>query len=313
MIRFQRGRDRVNLRAALYAGLCVVMTVAGWMSVMMLSPGEAGALAAPASLDDQAAAGTQAVGPSPTVEAPATPGATPLPQVSPPDPAATPTRVSFQIDLYRPNSFVSQMNREYCMAGAVQNMMNIIGPTVDLTTAHQQQIGDLLVSLTTYDDSRNGGFGPLGWALIMPKLGGGQYKLVIDSTFNAAMKDAALALSQTSRPVGLLTWWGAHSWVMTGFKSDADPLQFPKTFTLKGAFIVDPFYPRVSSIWGQTLGPDTYRDMTAMAHNYIGWKRPEGSYPARDGKWLLVIPIDSPASSSPSPSTLPAASPSPSA
>ena len=29
-----------------------------------------------------------------------------------------------------------------------------------------------------------------------------------------------------------------------------------------------------------------------MAHNYIGWKRPEGHYPDRDGKWLLVIPID---------------------
>jgi len=63
MIRFQRGRDRVNLRAALYAVLCVVMTVAGWMSVMMLSPGEAGALAAPASLDDQAAAGHAGGGP----------------------------------------------------------------------------------------------------------------------------------------------------------------------------------------------------------------------------------------------------------
>jgi hypothetical protein len=125
----------------------------------------------------------------------------------------------------------------------------------------------------------------------MPQLGDGEYKLVIDSTFDQAMKDAALALARTSRPVGLLTWWGAHSWVMTGFRADADPLLFPDTFVLKGAFIVDPFYPRVSSIWGQTLGPDTFRDMTAMAHNYIGWKRPEGRYPDRDGKWLLVIPV----------------------
>ena len=308
MIRSQRGRNQGNARAALYAVLCVLVTVVGWMSVMMLAPADAGALDSPASFDDRTAAGTPTTGESPSVAPPPSSDGTPLPQESPPDPAATPTRVSFQIDIYRPNSFVSQMNRDYCMAGAVQNMMNIIGPTVDLTTAHQQQIGDQLVSLTTYDDSRNGGFGPLGWALIMPKLGGGQYKLVIDSTFNAAMKDAALALSETSRPVGLLTWWGAHSWVMTGFKSDSDPLQFPKTFKLNGAFIVDPFYPRVSSIWGQTLGPDTYRDMTAMAHNYIGWKRPEGSYPARDGKWLLVIPVDSPAGASPSTSPSPGSS-----
>jgi len=32
--------------------------------------------------------------------------------------------------------------------------------------------------------------------------------------------------------------------------------------------------------------------MKAMAKNYIGWKRPEGHYPDRDGKWLLVIPVD---------------------
>jgi hypothetical protein len=80
---------------------------------------------------------------------------------------------------------------------------------------------------------------------------------------------------------------------MTGFKADADPLLFPDNFTLSGAYIVDPFYPRVSSIWGQTLGPDTFRNMDDMAHNYIGWKRPEGHYPGRDGKWLLVIPVDS--------------------
>jgi hypothetical protein len=189
------------------------------------------------------------------------------------------------------------------MAGAIQNMVNIIGPSVDLTTARQQQIGDKLVSLTTAQDSYDGGFGPAGWALTMPQLGVGQYKLVIDATFDQAMRDAALALAQTTRPVGLLTWWGAHSWVMTGFKADADPLLFPSTFKLKGAYIVDPFYPRVSSIWGQTLGPDSFRDMTAMAHNYLGWKRPEGHYPARDGKWLLVIPVDSPASSSSSPAS----------
>ena len=106
------------------------------------------------------------------------------------------------------------------------------------------------------------------------------------------MRDAATAISRTSRPAGLLTWWGAHSWVMTGFKADADPALFPTSFKLTGAYIMDPFYPRISDIWGQTLGPDTFRDMKAMAKNYIGWKRPEGHYPDRDGKRLLVIPVD---------------------
>jgi len=184
------------------------------------------------------------------------------------------------------------MNRDYCMAGAIQNMLNIMGPAIDLSTGWQQQIGSALVSLTTRQDSYNGGFGPGGWALTMAWFGAGKYKLVVDATFDQAMKDAALALSETQRPVGLLTWWGAHSWVMTGFKADSDPLLFPDSFKLTGAYIVDPFYPRISNIWGQTLPPDTFRDMAAMAHNYIGWKRPEGHYPDRDGKWLLVIPVE---------------------
>jgi hypothetical protein len=79
---------------------------------------------------------------------------------------------------------------------------------------------------------------------------------------------------------------------MTGFRADADPLLFPNTFKLKGAYIVDPFYPRLSTIWGQTLGPDTFYSMPSMARNYLFWKRPEGHYPARDGKWLLVVPIN---------------------
>jgi hypothetical protein len=266
------------------------MVAVGWTAASVIVPSaEANATSNPGRTAAIASPPTE---PAQTPTPSPAPTDTPYPMFPVESPMPSPTRAAFQIDVYRPDTFVSQMSREYCMAGAVQNMLNIIGPTIDLTNARQQQIGDLLVSLTTKQDSYNGGFGPGGWALAMPKLGAGQYKLVIDATFDAAMHDAALALSRTLRPVGLLSWWGAHSWVMTGFRSDADPALFPDTFVLSGAFIVDPFYPRVSDIWGQTLGPDTFRDMAAMAHNYIGWKRPEGHYPDRDGKWLLVIPVD---------------------
>jgi hypothetical protein len=287
------GRKHQDLMAFVYAGLCCVVTAAAFLAVVVLVPADGAAGAgSTASTSVSLAAST-----SPQVAAIASPTSNdPGPIGASATPEASPTRASFQIDLYKPGAFVSQMNRDYCMAGAVQNMVNIISPTVDTSTARQQQIGNLLVSLTTYADSRNGGFGPAGWALTMGQLGVGPYQLVIDSTFAKAMHDAALALAKTGRPVGLLTWWGAHSWVMTGFKSDADPALFPNTFNVKGAYIVDPFYPRVSSIWGQTLGPDTFRDMTVMAHNYIGWKRPEGAYPARDGKWLLVVPVEAPTS-----------------
>ena len=281
MITRKKTRSGGRFWIVVYAGLCVIMAVVGWTSIMMIVPG------ADASVASAMPQATGTPGRSAT-SAPTDDGPTLTPAETP---AALPTKAAFYIDLYRPGTFVSQMTREYCMAGAVQNMLNIIGPKADLTTDRQRQIGNLLVSLTTRQDSFNGGFGPGGWALAMPKLGAGKYKLVVDSTLDQALRDAAVALADTGRPVGLLTWKGAHSWVMTGFRADADPLLFPDTFKLKGAFIVDPFYPRVSSIWGATLGPDTYRNPADMAKNYVVWKRPEGHYPGRDGKWLLVIPI----------------------
>jgi hypothetical protein len=288
MIRPRPPRNHDRVWIAVYLALCVVMVAAGWTVVMAVAPvAQAGRPPAPAVTATPGI--TVVVDPTPTLVPTPDPSA---PASVLPTPDTTPTKVPVQMDLYRPGTFVSQTNREFCTAGAVQNMLNIIGPTADLTVARQNQIADVLVSLTTKQDSFDGGFGPAGWALTMTKLGGGNYQLVIDATFDQAMRDAATAISRTSRPVGLLTWWGAHSWVMTGFKADADPAVFPTTFKLSGAYIMDPFYPRVSNIWGQTVGPDIFRDMKVMAKNYIGWKRPEGHYPDRDGKWLLVIPVE---------------------
>jgi hypothetical protein len=285
-------RGRGTAWAVCYAALCALMAAVGWIAVMAAVPGvKAGGLATSSPIRSGPVAGATEHTTSKPVPANASASAS-RPSDPGPTPVASPTKSSFTIDIYKPGTFITQNDREDCMAGAVQNMLNVIGPSVDLTTTKQTQIGTLLDSLTTSQDSYDGGFGPGGWALAMPRLGAGNYKLLVDSTFDEAMKDAALALSETGRPVGLLTWYGAHSWVMTGFKADADPLLFPSTFQVKGAYIVDPFYPRLSSIWGQTLGPDTFRDMSAMALNYLGWKRPEGRYPTRDGKWLLVVPVD---------------------
>jgi hypothetical protein len=212
-------------------------------------------------------------------------GWTPSPTAPP-----APTRGPFQMDMYVEGTFVSQMDKVSCTAGAAQNMLNLIGPGVDLSTEFQTQISNKLILYTGVKDSLNGGYGPQGWATTMTKMSGHKYKLLIEPTMEEALRQGALALRSTNLPVGLLAWRGAHSWVMTGFKSDADPAYF-SDFKLSGAYIVDPYYPRLSKIWGQTLGPDTFRDMKAMAYNYRPWKRPEGKYPGRDGKWLLIVPV----------------------
>jgi hypothetical protein len=276
--------------AAAYIAVCVMVASVAWVAVGTVAAKNADVTPSPIAAvqsPTNSAVATQSPNAVPTD----TPGSTmtPWPDASQ---TATPTPGFFQIDLYKDGTFVSQITKYSCMAAAIQNMLNIIGPKakIDLSSAKQIQISQLLISLTTKSDSKNGGYGPLGWALTLGKLGAGKYKLLVDNSLNAAMHDAAVALRKTGRPVGLLTWWGAHSWVMTGFQSDVDPRTNPTTFSVVGAYIVDPFFPRHSSIWGQTVGPDILRDMPTMTHNYIGWKRPEGHYATRDGKWLLVVP-----------------------
>ena len=90
-------------------------------------------------------------------------------------------------------------------------------------------------------------------------------------------------------PVILLTWRGAHAWVMTGFRADADPVAFADA-TVTAATILDPWYPRISSIWGPSDPPGNLEDASELIRNYLPWSRPEGAYPGRDGQFLLIVP-----------------------
>ena len=104
-----------------------------------------------------------------------------------------------------------------------------------------------------------------------------------------ALRDAAKAIQATDSPVILLAWRGAHTWVMTGFRADADPSVF-QYGKISGAYILDPWYPGNSSIWGPSDPPGTFQDDAEMARNYLPWKRPEGHYPDRDGLYIAVVP-----------------------
>jgi hypothetical protein len=104
-----------------------------------------------------------------------------------------------------------------------------------------------------------------------------------------ALRDAAVAIETTHSPVILLAWRGAHTWVMTGFRADADPQVFGDA-TVEGAYVLDPWYPWVSSIWGPSDPPGTFQDAAEMERNYLRWKRPEGAYPERDGLFISVVP-----------------------
>jgi hypothetical protein len=274
---------------AAYAAACIALASAAWMATGTVA---AETPTTTPHLTPAIVLASDPVDPtaSPTLAPTDDPTPSPTPDSTAPMATAVVTPALFNYDVYRNGTFVSQMNVHACMAGATLNMLNIIGPKVDLSVARQGVISHELTANTTKDDSHNGGYGPEGWAITLTQEGAGHYKLLIDDSLQAALNDAAYAIRRTGRPAGLLAWWGAHAWVMTGFRSDKDPRKYPSSFHVQGAYIVDTFYPRHSTIWGYTVAPDAYRDMPDMIHNFIPWKRPEGKYPGRDGKWLLVVP-----------------------
>ena len=76
---------------------------------------------------------------------------------------------------------------------------------------------------------------------------------------------------------------------MTGFRADADPAIFADA-KITGAYILDPWYPDVSSIWGPSDPPGTFQDDAEMVRNYLQVEAARGHYPDRDGLYIAVVP-----------------------
>jgi hypothetical protein len=76
---------------------------------------------------------------------------------------------------------------------------------------------------------------------------------------------------------------------MTGYRADADPTIF-RDARISGFYILDPWYPRISSIWGPSDPPGNFEDQAELKRNFIRWSRPEGAYPNRDGMFVVVLP-----------------------
>ncbi|MFL5751029.1 MAG: hypothetical protein ACJ767_10480 [Chloroflexota bacterium] len=224
--------------------------------------------------------------PSPTPSPTPEPSWTPIPQL-----VALPTPVPKAIlamNLYRKGDFVSEATKEQCVAAAMQIMLNIIGPKNDRTRATQTRLDRLAQQLS---HMKNGGTEPKGWAAGLEQLGAGGYRVEIAPSRTKAVLRAVTAVRLTGRPVGLLVWRGAHSWVLHGYEASADPLG-GVPFEVSHVYVSDPWYPRVSSIWGPSRGPNARITPKQLEEDYLPWKRPTGRYPGMDGQFVLVLPED---------------------
>ena len=203
------------------------------------------------------------------------------------DPPPQPGR--FAIDLYDDGDFVSQARADWCVPASILSMMNLIDRDGDRPTPTQRKLDRLARSLST-PRLRGAGSEPEGWAGSLNRLGVGPYEVRAERTRAAAIAAAARALRLTGRPVGLLIWRGAHAWVMSGFRATADPA-YTDDFRVTHIHVLDPWYPRVSSIWGPARRPDALIPVRRLAEDYLAWRRPTVRYPEKDGRFVFVVPV----------------------
>jgi hypothetical protein len=234
---------------------------------------------------------------TPFPSASATPDATPTPpdppNASPAETASrTPRPVRTAVDytiVSDPQAvFASELTDKMCAVAGTQMVLTILG-RANTSAEFQNELAARIGEWESWDDSHNGGWGPAAISLALSAYGVKGYEVRAYESRVDAMHDAAIALTETHKPVVLLPWWGAHTWIMTGYRADADPTIFANA-RVSGLYILDPWYPRVSSIWGPSDPPGNFEDSEEMKRNFIGWSRPEGAYPDRDGKFLVVIP-----------------------
>jgi hypothetical protein len=208
----------------------------------------------------------------------------------------------FSINLYGKGDFVSQATQYWCIGASMQMMLNIIGETNDDSRAAQKRNmrvarseGPDLRQVDHGQDAAGGalrGAGSGGWATGLTTLGAEPYVERAVDGYGAAVRQAAYSLRTTGRPVGLIVWRGAHAWVVSGFTATGDPLTDPE-YRVTGVYVQDPWYPRVSSIWGPGQKPNAWISVKALKADFL--PRRGGRWHAEmAGKFVLVLPVDPP-------------------
>jgi flagellar basal body-associated protein FliL len=229
--------------------------------------------------------------PTPPSVAPIVPPVTPIATPSPtPSPTPTPEKKPVNVRVVKkPKSvFITQLTKEWCAPAGVQMVLASLG-LANNSERFQHELVNKSGRWESRRDSLNGGWGPGAMVEALDAYGAKGYEIRAFKRRHDALLDAARAMSETGAPVILVAWRGAHTWVMTGYKATADPTKFEDA-RITGTYILDPWYPRVSTIWGASDPAGTFQDEAEMKRNFLPWKRPEGRYPDRDGRWLIVAP-----------------------
>ena len=235
---------------------------------------------------------TESPTPDPTPTPSLKPGDSPPPTPEPtpkPTPKPKPTPVDVNVVRGDPNKvFAHEIRPDWCAPAGVQSVLAVLGK-VDTSDATQREIAGRIHEWEAYSDSHNGEWGPGAMALALKAYGAPGYEVRAFETLTYALRDAATAIKKNHSPAILLAWRGAHTWVMTGYRASGDPATFRNT-KIQGAYILDPWYPDISSIWGPSNPPGFFTSFAELQDNFLPWHRPEGQYKDRDGLFITVVP-----------------------
>jgi hypothetical protein len=242
---------------------------------------------------DRATEPTVVVTPKPATQSPSPMASLPPGASGQPTSAPTPTpvpRVPVDVDIVTDHNavFSHELRVTWCAPAGVNMVLAVLGKGPP-TAARETELASRIHEWETYQDSHNLDWGPSAMVKALAAYGAPGYQVRAYETRADALLGAAQAIATTNSPAILLAWKGAHTWVMTGYRANADPLVFDDAKVI-GTYILDPWYPDVSSIWGPSDPPGTFQDAAEMVRNFLPWKRPEGSYPTRDGNFIVVIP-----------------------
>jgi hypothetical protein len=208
-----------------------------------------------------------------------------------PDLRPRPRPGPFSMDISSRRDFVSQATNHWCVAAAMLTMINIVeAGRPDARAGTQKRLYALGRRLSDQRKLGPIGIKPEGWAEGLNRRGIGPYIVHAAPTRGMAIRIAARALRMTGRPVGLVTWRGAHSWVMHGFEATADPA-WDRDFRVTHVQVHDVWYPRISSIWGPSRPPDARIHVDALGADYLPFRRPGRRHPKWDGRFLLILPV----------------------
>ena len=164
--------------------------------------------------------------PVPTPARSLAPGATPTPTPEPtPTPTPKPVRkpVDFDIEPHPRSVFASEVKDTWCSPAGVQMTLAVLG-LADTSDRFQAKLQSRVREWESRPDSHNGDWGPSAMALALDAYGAPGYEVRAYKSRTLALRDAARAIRTTRAPVILLAWRGAHTWVMTGYRADADPV-----------------------------------------------------------------------------------------